>query len=361
MKQINEINTENLYTISIGAAMLGTGGGGDPKIGYLMAKQAIEDNGNVKLVRLDEVEDESTVAALSMMGAPSVVLEKIPNGREFMQLFDKIEEDFATKIDYLYPVEAGGINSMIPIIGAAQKGVPLIDADTMGRAFPELQMVTLAIFDINAFPIILGSNNGNLELVDANSYHEIEQKARKWTVENGGQAAVGDGVLKGKEFKMAAIKDIVSLSYHLGDIILNQEKPLEKLQEVGVKTLFKAKIIDVERKTEGGFNRGIVKLIGIEEDIDNKYELHLQNENLAVFKEEELLCSVPDLIMVLDIQTLMPITTDSYKFGQRVVVTGLRSDPKWKLERGLELVGPRAFGYDFDYEETLLQKGEKNV
>ncbi len=361
MKLINEINTDNLYTISIGAAMLGTGGGGDPKIGYLMAKQAIEENGNVKLVQLDAIEDEATVAALSMMGAPSVVLEKIPNGCEFTQLFDQIEKDFATKINYLYPVEAGGINSMIPIIGAAQKGVPLIDADTMGRAFPELQMVTLAIFDIKAFPIVLASNNGNPELIDADSYHEIELKARKWTVENGGQAAVGDGVLKGKDFKKAAIKDIVSLSYHLGDIILNHESPLTKLQEVGVKTLFKAKIIDVERKTEGGFNRGIVKLVGIEEDMNNTYELHLQNENLAVFKESELLCSVPDLIMVLDIQTLMPITTDSYKFGQRVVVTALRSDPKWKLPGGLALVGPRAFGYDFDYKETLLEEGGENV
>ncbi len=361
MKLINEINTENLYTISIGAAMLGTGGGGDPKIGYLMAKQAIEENGSVKLVRLDEIDDEATVAALSMMGAPSVVLEKIPNGREFTELFDKIETDFKTTIDYLYPVEAGGINSMIPIIGAAKKGVPLIDADTMGRAFPELQMVTFAIFKINAFPIFLASDNGKMTTINAQNYHELEEKARTWTIANGGQVAVGDGVLKAKEFKRAAIKDVVSLSYYLGDIILNAENPLNKLAEVGVQTLFKAKIIDVERKTEGGFNKGIVKMVGIEEDIDNEYELHLQNENLAVFKGQKLLCSVPDLIMVLDIQTLMPITTDSYKYGQRVVVSALRSDPKWKLERGLELVGPRAFGYDFDYQETLVVKGEENV
>lgn len=359
MKRIKQITVENLYPISIGAAMLGTGGGGDPKIGYLMAKQAIENHGPVSLVQLHEVNDEATVAALSMMGAPSVVLEKIPNGREFNQLFEKIEDDFTVKIDYLYPVEAGGINSMIPIIGAAQKRVPLIDADTMGRAFPELQMVTLAIFDINAFPIFLASDSGKLEMIDADNYQELELKARKWTVENGGQAAVGDGVLKAKDFKKAAIADVVNLSYQLGTIILERDNPIEKLQSLGVNILARAKIVDVERKTEGGFNRGIVKLSGIEENQVSDYELHLQNENLAVFEQKKLLCSVPDLIMLLDYQTLLPVTTDSYKFGQRVIITALRCDDKWKLEKGLELVGPRAFGYDFDYTETL--KGGQDV
>lgn len=353
MERINEITVENLYPISIGAAMLGTGGGGDPKIGYLMAKQAIQTYGPVELVYIDQVDDEATVAALSMMGAPSVVLEKIPNGREFNQLFEKIENDFEVKIDYLYPVEAGGINSMIPIIGAAQKRVPLIDADTMGRAFPELQMVTLAVFDIGAFPIFLASDSGKLEMINADNYHELEIKAREWTVANGGQVTVGDGVLKAKDFKRAAITDIVNLSYQLGTIILEQDNAIEKLKGLGVNALATAKIIDVERKTEGGFNRGIVRLIGIEDNQGTEYELHLQNENLVIFEQDKLLCSVPDLIMLLDYQTLLPVTTDSYKFGQRVIVTALRSDSKWKLERGLQLVGPRAFGYDFDYEETL--------
>lgn len=361
MKLINQISIDNLYQISIGAAMLGTGGGGDPKIGYLMAKQGIEQYGSVSLVRLEEIEDEATVAALSMMGAPSVVLEKIPNGNEFNILFEQMENHFNKSIDYLYPVEAGGINSMIPIIGAAQKGIPLIDADTMGRAFPELQMVTLGIYDIKAFPIILANDKCETKVIEADNYYDLELRAREWTIVNGGQVAVGDGVISGKAFKQAGIADIVSLSYHLGNIILNEEQPLTKLQAVGVVTLCKAKIIDVERKTEGGFNRGIVKLSGIEEDINRCFELHLQNENLAIFENDKLLCSVPDLIMLLDIQTLMPVTTDSYKYGQRVIITALPANDKWKTEKGLALVGPKAFGYDFDYDQTLTLEGGQNV
>ncbi len=38
-------------------------------------------------------------------------------------------------------IEAGGLNSTTPFVVAAQLGIPLVDADGMGRAFPEMQMI----------------------------------------------------------------------------------------------------------------------------------------------------------------------------------------------------------------------------
>ena len=43
------IGKEEIENMAIGAALLGTGGGGDPYIGKLMALQAIEKYGPVKL------------------------------------------------------------------------------------------------------------------------------------------------------------------------------------------------------------------------------------------------------------------------------------------------------------------------
>ena len=45
------IGKEEIENISIGAALLGTGGGGDPYIGKLMAIQAVEKYGPIKLLR----------------------------------------------------------------------------------------------------------------------------------------------------------------------------------------------------------------------------------------------------------------------------------------------------------------------
>lgn len=52
-------------------------------------------------------------------------------------------------------MEAGGVNSMIPIVVAAQLGLPMVDCDGMGRAFPELQMVTFHLDRISATPMAI--------------------------------------------------------------------------------------------------------------------------------------------------------------------------------------------------------------
>ena len=48
------LTEENIENIALGAAVLGTGGGGDPYIGMLMARQAIRTYGPVELYTLDE-------------------------------------------------------------------------------------------------------------------------------------------------------------------------------------------------------------------------------------------------------------------------------------------------------------------
>jgi DUF917 family protein len=69
----------------------------------------------------------------------------------------------------------------------------------------------------------------------------------------------------------------------------------------------------------------------------------------------EIMVSVPDLITVLDTETGEPITTESLRYGFRVTVLGIPCNEKWRTPEGLELVGPRYFGYDIDWvpvEET---------
>lgn len=76
------IGKEEIENISIGAALLGTGGGGDPYIGKLMAIQAVEKYGPIKLLSLDDIDDDDLIVPSAMMGAPTVMVEKIPSGKE---------------------------------------------------------------------------------------------------------------------------------------------------------------------------------------------------------------------------------------------------------------------------------------
>ena len=86
---MRKVGKQEIEDIAVGAALLGTGGGGDPHIGKLMALQAIEEFGPVTVLDADEVPDDALVVPSSMMGAPTVMLEKIPSGEEAILAFNQ--------------------------------------------------------------------------------------------------------------------------------------------------------------------------------------------------------------------------------------------------------------------------------
>ncbi len=76
--------------------------------------------------------------------------------------------------------------------------------------------------------------------------------------------------------------------------------------------------------------------------------LGFQNEMLLASIDGVPVASTPDLIMVLDSETGEPITTETLRFGQRVRVVSAPADERWHSPGGIELAGPRYFGYDID-------------
>ncbi|MGN1033157.1 MAG: DUF917 family protein, partial [Intestinibacter sp.] len=71
------LTEESIDKIAVGAAVLGTGGGGDPYVGKLVAKQAIKKYGPVKLISVDELKEDDLVVPVSGMGAPTITIEKL--------------------------------------------------------------------------------------------------------------------------------------------------------------------------------------------------------------------------------------------------------------------------------------------
>ena len=57
--------------------------------------------------------------------------------------------------------EIGGLNALQPMIVASQLGVPVLDCDGMGRAFPELQMFAPFMFGNPSSPAVIIGHHGN--------------------------------------------------------------------------------------------------------------------------------------------------------------------------------------------------------
>lgn len=351
---MTKIDVQMVEDIAVGAALLGTGGGGDPYVGKLMAIQALKKNGPVELIDVEEVPDEALIVPAAMMGAPTVLVEKIPSGKEIFKAFDSLQNYLEDEVYAVIPIEAGGVNSMIPIAVAAEKRLPLVDADGMGRAFPELQMVTFHLYGISATPMVLADEKGNSLLLNTINNFWTESLARNATVVMGGSVMVAIYPMKGKDLKQAGIRNIVTYSAKIGRAIREARKdgsdPIEALLNATEGyILFKGKISDVQRRTTGGFVRGEAHIEGIDQYKGETMIIDFQNENLIARRNGKIVATVPDLICTVDAHTATPITTEGLRYGQRIFILGIPCDKKWRSEKGIATVGPRYFGYDVDY------------
>lgn len=352
MKTIGAFELEHLAT---GATLLGAGGGGDPYIGWLMASAAVERYGPIRLVGQDELPDEGMVVPSAMMGAPTVMVEKIPNGGEMRRALGLLERVFGHKTVAIMAAEAGGINSMIPLALAAEMGLPVLDADGMGRAFPELQMTSFHVHGYSATPMVLVDDKGNSMTLETIDNPWTERLARTATVQMGGSSIISLYPLTTQQARTGAIGGTISLAIALGRLLRDGGEDVgtrlgRLLEMTGGQRIFEGKIQDVMRRSTDGFARGTATLGGLGRDAESVMRLEFQNENLLAQRDGVPVAMVPDLISVLDQETLKPITTEGLTYGQRCLVVAMPCDEIWRTEKGIQTVGPRYFGYDFDYQ-----------
>lgn len=371
------INEQMIDDIALGATVLGTGGGGDPYSGALMAKVAIKNAPKpVEIISLEEVQDDWMTVPSSMIGAPTVSIEKINSESQMLVAFEAMEQALGEDIQATFPIEVGGFNSLIPILVAAQKGIPVVDCDAMGRAFPESQMVTFYLDGLPSAPNTLADEKGNVVTLHPLDGVWSERFARPITEEMGGSAAMCDYPMKGHNLKRSALGGTLTQAMQIGQAIRAANKNGENavdavLEIVGGTRLVSGKIVDIERTTAGGFVTGgviIEKLnkAGTESQPKDVY-VHFQNELLLAHEgrkaedlsQESLLATTPDLISILDHETGQPVTTEQLRYGQRVDLIAYPCDPKWRTEKGIEVAGPNYFGYDVEYKTIeQLTEGE---
>ncbi len=346
------LNESDIEALAIGAAILGTGGGGNPYIGKLRCLRLLRDGRRVPLIGLDELQDDACVVPIGGIGAPIVGIEKLEEGFEGLRALRALEEFCGRSVDALICGEIGGGNALEPIITAAAAGIGVVDGDGMGRAFPEMQMTTFSIYGHSSTPAALADERGNVVLFrHVQSELWFEKLARSAVVTMGGTAVGAEAPMTGAYVKRAAVPGTVTQAIALGEIVLRANRehanpiPLICSQEHGIH-LMDAKIADLKRHLRGGFSVGEIALEGIDGHAGTRANITFQNEFLTFERAGHVEVSVPDLIVLLDVDTGHAITTDSLRYGQRVAIIALPSHPLLRTPQALAVVGPQCFGLD---------------
>ncbi|XP_062502654.1 uncharacterized protein LOC134179729 isoform X2 [Corticium candelabrum] len=218
--------------ISVGAGILGCGGGGSPRTGKLRALQALKQGHSIQVInpnRLGTTSDLSgLVVPVAIMGAPTILLEKLTGGQELKSgvsvvqklinaglgggmsthpgpdgcgtpitnpspgvycpssaadLNQSLANTADRQICAVVSCEVGGLNCIEPLIVGAELGLPVVDADGMGRAFPELQMYSPSIYGCQLGPCCLSDEMGEcVAITHVDSAKQLEDFMRIHTL-----------------------------------------------------------------------------------------------------------------------------------------------------------------------------------
>ncbi len=353
------VSAAEIESLAIGAWILGTGGGGSPYHGLLNMRRLYREGTVVRLMDPADLGDDDSVAVVSYMGAPLVTQERLKDPGSIYRAVRMMEEYLGRRFRAVMAVEIGGSNGLAPFMAAALLDIPVVDADAMGRAFPEAQMTSFAVHDLRTYPLTLADVRDNAVIVArAATWKWMERLSRKVTTEVGSTAATCKAPRTGKEVKECGILYTVTKAIRLGETVQAARRahrdPIRAVIEAeGGVLLFRGKVQDVNRRTTEGFLRGAAALDGLDEDKGQTFKLAFQNEFAVGWLDGEPRVMTPDLICVMDTLSGEAIGTETLRYGQRVTVIALPAPPILLTPKGLEHVGPRAFGYDLDFRSVF--------
>lgn len=365
---MKSLRRKDIEDFALGGGLFGCGGGGDTHIGKLMLQIEMERLPEIPVLSIHEVPEDAIVVLTAVVGAPSVFLEKLPNGGEDRRVIEQIEKECGKPVFGILVGEVGGLNSVLPAVTAARLGLPLIDADPTGRCVPSVHATSFNINGLNVSPIVIVDEFLNTVVIHTDDHLKGEKLTRSMIVEMGGSAIFAFCPITGAQLRKIGLPGAVTHPVQVGRTIrearANGTNPFDAVARLltntplygWADTLIEGKIVDVERRSDTGFTigRATIRSLG---NGDRLLELQFQNEHLIARVNGEVMATVPDLITVLDSETGEHIGTDRLRYGQRVTVMVAKAPDIWRTERGLALLGPRTYGIDCDYVPVELLVG----
>jgi len=354
----------------VGATIMGTGGGGNPKEGLRMLLGDLQAGRKVILRDPDELAPELMVVCAYFCGsikAPSggiTVSKRGPRvSQEYMaNALTVVESRLRAKASYILPTELGGGNTAVALHLASTLGIGALDADQVGRSAPELMQSSYQIHGVEAYPSIVADPYGNIVVVEKyKTVAQYEAIVRSLAVAAGGSVFVIDSAVKGEKAKRVALTKTVTKAIRLGECVIEANKkgrnPVNELLKASDGfELFSGRVSSFRLEERGGFLTGETSFIGEGPWRGHNFKIWVKNENLVAWRDGDVITMCPDPIIVVDTKGY-GVTNSELRKGLKVSIIAMRCEPIWRTRRGLELFGPRHFGFKFDYRpiERLAQ------
>ncbi len=356
-----------------GLVLFGTGGGGGP------APQAIERLWTamqagvpVGWTDIDELDDDSWTLSLAGVGGktpadgpdPALLQRTGLTAYKFTDPLDMLLTAAQTllslydaKLGGVVAVELGSYNTITPMLAAARLGVELVDGDYCGRAKPEIHQSTLEIEGRGVWPLVFVDRWGDVvHIPEAISAAMIDRIGRHLCSAAFGGISVARTLTPVREARISIVRGSCEAAYRAGRLLREARErgddPVAMLiKDLGGVHLFDGIVERTEEESESGYQFHLCThhLTGTGAFSNHSCAIWVKNEHHIVWVDGKPRATSPDIISVHDRETGLPLTNHEIGPGRTVAVVAVPPlDARWRTPKGIELLGPRAFGFDFD-------------
>ena len=346
LRSSRQLSFQDLELLSFGSAILGSGGGGDSYYSLLMAEYQFEKYGSPEILSVGDLRKDDLVVPIGIMGAPLVNMERLMSEKKLEVLIQTIEKTLGRKPTVLMAGEIGGSNAFVPLLIAAKLGLPVLDADIIGRAFPELHMNVCYLKGLNLGPSFITDCFGNSVVIETKEAKTLEKLARNVTISMGSSSAIALYIMDGMTAQKSVVSGTLSQAIAIGDTIYQAREthtdPISALvKQRDASIVATGTVINIAQTIDNGFLEGSVTLL----TEGRKISVFYQNEYLFASDEKGPIASTPEILMLVEEESGMPITSEKLRYGLQAALLTFPAPAVWKTPEGLALVGPDAFGY----------------
>lgn len=363
---MKKLTKQDLHDILLGAAIVGTGGGGSLEEGLKLVDKSYDEGYEFKLAEINEIPDDALIGSPYTCGSIGNLsdeqqkkydaLPKIKEAKEVLAI--KVLEEYLGKEFYgVIATELGGGNTAAALNVAARLGKPIIDADPAGRSVPCLQHSTLFLNEVPITPMGLANQFGDTMVISnvAND-DRAEVLARQTAVASFNSVGVVDHPALWKVLKNSLIKNTISYCLDIGKTArIATEEGRNFAYDVSEKfngyVVFEGEIEEADWEDREGFTYGNLNIKGEDEYQGQTLRIWFQNEYIMSWKNGEVFATVPDSINIYNKDAKMPLLNPNGKEGMKVTVFVLKAFDEWRTEKAIDILGPRFFGYDMDYKK----------
>jgi DUF917 family protein len=314
-----------------------------------MALRAVAEHGPVELVDAGDLPERAQVMTCALIGAPSVVGERPLGGDDGLVLREAVQDARGDQVAAVMCLEAAGANGLLPVAWAARMGLPLVDADGAGRAFPRLRQHSLHLAGVPACPVVLTDGAGTTVVVREMDEEASDRLVQRTAAALGGMCAASLYCLSAGDVPRATVAGSVTRALALGAAAAAQ--PSGVADALGVTVLLAGEVVAVPRPAgqEGRAADGVpsssVTVRGLGAQRGRQMRVEMQDHFLVALEDGVVRAAVPDVIALLSTETGLPIATEEVHVGERVAIVAIPGAALWQTDAGRELTGPSAFGY----------------